>query len=248
MITWEVGRPLAEARAEVEKCAASLRGLAAAGPELLAATHISESAFVNYDPLGVILAVMPWNFPFRPVLRFAALTLIAGDAGLFKHASTRQAARSRSRTPSSAPRCGAAAPNALAPPRGASIRHRASNRRRPPGSEPSADGPAAALQSRTTFALGADGAQSPRLTCTPWPEIGPRCTRRKPRISRGFRQIGETGFEPATARPPAGCATRLRHSPLFRRPKRATGIEPALRAWKAPVQPQHFARGRTRSG
>jgi hypothetical protein len=52
--------------------------------------------------------------------------------------------------------------------------------------------------------------------------------------------IGETGFEPATARPPAGCATRLRHSPWLA--KRATGIEPALEAWKASVQPQHFAR------
>src|ERR1700730_17869327 len=52
--------------------------------------------------------------------------------------------------------------------------------------------------------------------------------------------VGETGFEPATARPPAGCATRLRHSPW--QAKRATGIEPALEAWKASVQPQHFAR------
>ena len=54
--------------------------------------------------------------------------------------------------------------------------------------------------------------------------------------------IGETGFEPATARPPAGCATRLRHSPWPFTYKRATGIEPALEAWKAPVQPQHLAR------
>src|SRR5918996_1145282 len=54
-------------------------------------------------------------------------------------------------------------------------------------------------------------------------------------------RVGETGFEPATARPPAGCATRLRHSPWLSR-KRATGIEPALEAWKASVQPQHFAR------
>jgi site-specific DNA recombinase len=57
--------------------------------------------------------------------------------------------------------------------------------------------------------------------------------------------VGETGFEPATARPPAGCATRLRHSPwclIFVLLKRATGIEPALEAWKASVQPQHFAR------
>ena len=65
-------------------------------------------------------------------------------------------------------------------------------------------------------------------------------------LLQGFRVIGETGFEPAAARPPAGCATRLRHSPWFVVQKRATGIEPALRAWKAPVQPQHFARGRTR--
>jgi hypothetical protein len=56
----------------------------------------------------------------------------------------------------------------------------------------------------------------------------------------GNSLVGETGFEPATARPPAGCATRLRHSPWLS--KRATGIEPALEAWKASVQPQHFAR------
>ena len=63
---------------------------------------------------------------------------------------------------------------------------------------------------------------------------------------QGFRLVGETGFEPATARPPAGCATRLRHSPICRPStvtERATGIEPALEAWKASVQPQHFARG-----
>lgn len=64
-------------------------------------------------------------------------------------------------------------------------------------------------------------------------------------LLRAFRVIGETGFEPATARPPAGCATRLRHSPYVF--KRATGIEPALEAWKASVQPQHFARKLARS-
>src|SRR5215207_1520291 len=60
--------------------------------------------------------------------------------------------------------------------------------------------------------------------------------------SRALLLIGETGFEPATARPPAGCATRLRHSPWTLQTERATGIEPALEAWKASVQPQHFAR------
>src|SRR3954464_12543747 len=86
------------------------------------------------------------------------------------------------------------------------------------------------------------------------PNLDPRGQKRSSRETRkapllqGFRDIGETGFEPAAARPPAGCATRLRHSPYVRRPKRATGIEPALRAWKAPVQPQHFARGPTPHG
>src|SRR5262245_23677023 len=61
-------------------------------------------------------------------------------------------------------------------------------------------------------------------------------------IFPGLSLVGETGFEPATARPPAGCATRLRHSPWCYVPERATGIEPALEAWKASVQPQHFAR------
>ena len=60
----------------------------------------------------------------------------------------------------------------------------------------------------------------------------------RPRPSGRVRPlVGATGFEPATARPPAECATRLRYAP-----KRATGIEPALGAWKAPVPPQHFAR------
>src|SRR3954452_15089584 len=57
-----------------------------------------------------------------------------------------------------------------------------------------------------------------------------------------FEAVGATGFEPATARPPAECATRLRHAP-----KRATGLEPALRAWKALVQPLHHTRVRPES-
>jgi hypothetical protein len=74
----------------------------------------------------------------------------------------------------------------------------------------------------------------------------PAFSRLSPEIATRYKDlnlrlfIGETGFEPATARPPAGCATRLRHSPWPY--KRATGIEPALEAWKASVQPQHFAR------
>jgi hypothetical protein len=74
---------------------------------------------------------------------------------------------------------------------------------------------------------------------TPRRRLPPSKTPRDPRL-RAPSMIGETGFEPATARPPAGCATRLRHSPWHY--KRATGIEPALEAWKASVQPQHLAR------
>src|SRR4051794_5527795 len=62
-----------------------------------------------------------------------------------------------------------------------------------------------------------------------------------------FLVVGATGFEPATFRPPAECATRLRHAPWLWRHRsaseRATGLEPALRAWKALVRPLHHARG-----
>src|SRR5215207_11691104 len=81
-----------------------------------------------------------------------------------------------------------------------------------------------------------DGAH-PKLTVAPLSALAER----RKACKAGPSHIGETGFEPATARPPAGCATRLRHSPWLSR-KRATGIEPALEAWKASVQPQHIAR------
>jgi succinate-semialdehyde dehydrogenase/glutarate-semialdehyde dehydrogenase len=86
LITREVGKPLAESHAEVEKCALGCEYYAAAGPGLLADEPITENAFVAYEPLGVILAVMPWNYPFWQVLRFAAPALMAGNAGLLKHA------------------------------------------------------------------------------------------------------------------------------------------------------------------
>src|SRR3954469_19006276 len=85
------------------------------------------------------------------------------------------------------------------------------------------------------------GNWTPRVPSAP---VKPVSRLMEQRILQGLL-IGETGFEPATARPPAGCATRLRHSPMLFALERATGIEPALRAWKAPVQPQHFARVRT---
>ncbi|MBC7447390.1 MAG: aldehyde dehydrogenase family protein [Hymenobacteraceae bacterium] len=88
----EMGKPLAQGRAEVEKCAATCRYFAAQGPALLADESLPSAPdgpgrrLLTHDPLGVVLGVMPWNFPFWQVIRFAAPTLLAGNAVLVKHA------------------------------------------------------------------------------------------------------------------------------------------------------------------
>jgi succinate-semialdehyde dehydrogenase/glutarate-semialdehyde dehydrogenase len=93
-ITREMGRPLAGARAEALKCAKGMRFYAKHAEEFLAdeplddpSTVGASRALARYQPLGVVLAVMPWNYPLWQVIRFAAPALMAGNTGLLKHAS-----------------------------------------------------------------------------------------------------------------------------------------------------------------
>lgn len=90
MIVREMGKPLPEAEAEVEKCAFNCDFYSKQGPVWLADEAVASSAtesVVAFEPLGVVLAIMPWNYPFWQYFRFAAPALVAGNGAILKHAN-----------------------------------------------------------------------------------------------------------------------------------------------------------------
>jgi succinate-semialdehyde dehydrogenase/glutarate-semialdehyde dehydrogenase len=89
-MTLEMGKPIVQSEAEIDKCAGTCDYYAEHAERFLAVQPRETDAaksYVRFDPLGIILAVMPWNFPFWQVFRFAAPALMAGNAALLKHAS-----------------------------------------------------------------------------------------------------------------------------------------------------------------
>ncbi len=91
-MTTEMGKPVVQARAEITKCGAGLRFYAENAPIMLAdepvlTTAAKRGSYVKYQPIGPVLAVMPWNFPLWQVIRFAAPAFMAGNVALLKHAS-----------------------------------------------------------------------------------------------------------------------------------------------------------------
>ncbi len=89
LMTEEMGKVYNQGISEVEKCAWTCKYFAENAEEFLKPDHLKSDAsesYVSFQPLGIVLAIMPWNFPFWQVIRFAAPALMAGNAGLLKHA------------------------------------------------------------------------------------------------------------------------------------------------------------------
>ncbi|NNC72469.1 MAG: NAD-dependent succinate-semialdehyde dehydrogenase [Sphingomonadaceae bacterium] len=91
IVTSEMGKPVTQARAEIDKCVKGFRFYAQNGPDMLEPTErelASGRTVSRWLPQGPVLAVMPWNYPFWQVVRFLAPTIMAGNVGLLKHASS----------------------------------------------------------------------------------------------------------------------------------------------------------------
>src|SRR5262249_34703825 len=89
LIATEMGKPLKQGLAEIEKCALTCDYYAKNAQEYLQPRAVKtemQKSYVMYQPLGVIFAIMPWNFPFWQVFRFAAPNMMAGNASILKHA------------------------------------------------------------------------------------------------------------------------------------------------------------------
>ncbi len=89
LMTQEMGKPISQSIAEIEKCAWACDFYVKNAEDFLADELIAtdaEESFISYDPLGCVLAIMPWNYPFWQVIRFAAPTLTAGNTAILKHA------------------------------------------------------------------------------------------------------------------------------------------------------------------
>src|SRR5437667_1047460 len=90
VITLEMGKLLRDSVAEIEKCARGCRYYAENAERFLedeSAQTNARRSYLHYEPMGAILAIMPWNFPFWQVFRFAAPALMAGNVGILKHAA-----------------------------------------------------------------------------------------------------------------------------------------------------------------
>lgn len=90
LMTLEMGKPISESRTEIEKCVWLCNYYVENGKNFLNPTVVKTDAtksFVSYEPIGAILAIMPWNFPFWQVFRFAVPSLFAGNVGILKHSS-----------------------------------------------------------------------------------------------------------------------------------------------------------------